>query len=68
MPASEAMATAVEDPTAGSSVGMDLQAMTKATIITAMQQRHGVLRERGLSKSALLAAAQELEQADLMDR
>ena len=44
--------------------GMDLQAMTKTAIITAMQQRHGVLLDRGLSKSALLAAARELEQAE----
>jgi hypothetical protein len=64
MPATEAMAAAVEEPTAGSADGMDLQAMTKAAIITAMQQRHGVLLDRGLSKSALLAAARELEQAD----
>ena len=68
MPATEAMAAAVEEPTAGSADGMDLQAMTKAAIITAMQQRHGVLLDRGLSKSALLAAARELEQADRMDR
>jgi hypothetical protein len=64
MPATEAMAAAVEEPTAGSADGMDLQAMTKAAIITAMQQRHGVLLDRGLSKSALLAAARELEQAE----
>ena len=64
MPASEAMAAAVEDPTAGSMEAIDLQAMTKAAIITAMQQRHGVLLDRGLSKSALLAAARELEQAE----
>ena len=42
MPATEAMAAAVEEPTAGSADGMD----------------------RGLSKSALLAAARELEQAE----
>jgi hypothetical protein len=64
VPASEAIAAAVEEPTAGSADGMDLQAMTKAAIITAMQQRHGVLLDRGLSKSALLAAARELEQAE----
>ncbi|QNI68465.1 hypothetical protein SynBMKMC1_02409 [Synechococcus sp. BMK-MC-1] len=64
MPATEAMAAAVEEPTAGSADGMDLQAMTKAAIITAMQQRHGVLLDRGLSKSALLAVARELEQAE----
>ena len=68
MPASEAMAAAVEDPTAGSMEAIDLQAMTKAAIITAMQQRHGVQLERSLSKSELLAAALELEQADRMDR
>lgn len=68
MPATEAMAAAVEEPTAGSADGMDLQAMTKAAIITAMQQRHGVWLDRGLSKSALLAAARELEQADRMDQ
>lgn len=61
-------AAAVEEPTAGSTEAIDLQAMTKAAIITAMQQRHGVLLDRGLSKSELLAAAQELEQADRMDR
>jgi len=61
-------AAAVEEPTAGSTEEIDLQAMTKAAIITAMQQRHGVLLDRGLSKSELLAAAQELEQADRMDR
>ena len=64
LPASEAMAAAAEDPTAGSTEEIDLQAMTKAAIITAMQQRHGVQLERGLSKSELLAAALELEQAD----
>jgi hypothetical protein len=64
LPASEAMAAAAEDPTAGSKKEIDLQAMTKAAIITAMQQRHGVQLERGLSKSELLAAALELEQAD----
>ena len=37
-------------------------------IITAMQQRHGVLLDRDLSKGALLAAARELEQADRIDR
>ena len=68
MPASEAMAAAVEDPTAGSTEAIDLQAMTKAAIITAMQQRHGVQLERSLSKSELMAAALELEQADRMDR
>ena len=62
--ASEAIAAAAEDPTAGSTEEIDLQAMTKAAIITAMQQRHGVLLDRGLSKSALLAAARELEQAE----
>ena len=61
-------AAAAEDPTAGSTEEIDLQAMTKAAIITAMQQRHGVLLDRGLSKSELLAAAQELEQADCTDR
>ena len=61
-------AAAVEDPTAGSTEEIDLQAMTKAAIITAMQQRHGVLLDRGLSKSELLAAAIELEQADCTDR
>ena len=64
LPASEAMAAAAEDPTAGSTEEIDLQAMTKAAIITAMQQRHGVQLERSLSKSELLAAALELEQAD----
>jgi hypothetical protein len=68
MPSSEAMAAAAEDPTAGSANGIDLQAMTKAAIITAMQQRHSVQLERSLSKSELLAAARELEQADRMDR
>ncbi len=68
LPASEAMAAAAEDPTAGSTEEIDLQAMTKAAIITAMQQRHGVQLERGLSKSELLAAALELEQADCTDR
>ena len=68
LPASEAMAAAAEDPTAGSTEEIDLQAMTKAAIITAMQQRHGVQLERSLSKSELLAAALELEQADRMDR
>ena len=64
LPASEAMAAGAEDPTAGSTEEIDLQAMTKAAIITAMQHRHGVQLERGLSKSELLAAARELEQAD----
>lgn len=64
LPASEAMAAAAEGRTAGSTEEIDLQAMTKAAIITAMHQRHGVQLERGLSKSALLAAALELEQAD----
>ena len=64
VPASEAIAATVEEPTAGSADGMDLQAMTKAAIITAMQQRHGVWLDRGLSKGALLAAARELEQAE----
>ena len=64
LPASEAMAAAAEDSSAGSTEEIDLQAMTKAAIITAMQQRHGVQLERGLSKSELLAAALELEQAD----
>ena len=64
LPASEAIAAAAEDPTAGSTEEIDLQAMTKAAIITAMQHRHGVQLERGLSKSELLAAARELEQAD----
>jgi hypothetical protein len=64
LPASEAMAPAAENPTAGSTEEIDLQAMTKAAIITAMQHRHGVQLERGLSKSELLAAARELEQAD----
>jgi hypothetical protein len=64
LPASEAMAAAAEGRTAGSTEEIDLQAMTKAAIITAMQQRHGVQLERGLSKSELLAAALELEQAD----
>ena len=64
MPASEAMVAAAEEPTAGSADGMDLQAMTKAAIITAMQQRHGVWLDRGLSKGALLAVARELEQAE----
>ena len=68
LPASEAMAAAAEDPTAGSTEEIDLQTMTKAAIITAMQQRHGVQLERGLSKSELLAAALELEQADCTDR
>lgn len=68
LPAPEAMAAAAEDPTAGSTEEIDLQAMTKAAIITAMQQRHGVQLERGLSKSELLAAARELEQADCTDR
>ena len=68
LPASEAMAAAAEDPTAGSTEEIDLQAMTKAAIITAMQQRHGVQLERSLSKSELLAAALELEQADCTDR
>jgi hypothetical protein len=64
LPASEAMAAGAEDSSAGSTEEIDLQAMTKAAIITAMQQRHGVQLERGLSKSELLAAALELEQAD----
>ena len=64
LPASGAMAAAAEGRTAGSTEEIDLQAMTKAAIITAMQQRHGVQLERGLSKSELLAAALELEQAD----
>ena len=64
LPASEAMAAAAEGRTAGSTEEIDLQAMTKAALITAMQQRHGVQLERGLSKSELLAAALELEQAD----
>ncbi len=64
LPASETMAAAAEDSSAGSTEEIDLQAMTKAAIITAMQQRHGVQLERGLSKSELLAAALELEQAD----